>query len=227
VSNPSLGDAYLTALPRPLNAVEPLFNDWFRLGDGTLVRGADEVERIYREQQQLMSGAPDDAPAGPVRSVDRLKDGFIPRAEQLEKNAVEKDATCHPNGGWKLDPNWDNVSERSRRYQAQITRAPRLDYVVRAPDGSMVKFDGCAVWDPDHPLLEAKGHLYGGLIPRGMEYPFFRNVILKDEGQAERQSNAASGRPIEWHIAAENAIPYFEKRTEMFPEIQTLFTAPR
>ena len=43
-------------------------------------------------------------------------------------------------------------SERTKRYEKQITRAPGLDYVVRIPGRPAVKFDGCGVWDPKRPL---------------------------------------------------------------------------
>ena len=63
--NPVLGPAYVTDLPKPLNLVTPRVGDWFELGDGRLVRGADEVERLFVEQQLRMSG--EDKPEPPAR----------------------------------------------------------------------------------------------------------------------------------------------------------------
>jgi len=80
VPNPNLGPAYYSNLPRPLNVVEPQQNGWFRLSDGSVVQ-ADELDRLYAEQQRMMQGADEFEPAQHVRSADRLKDGFIPRAD--------------------------------------------------------------------------------------------------------------------------------------------------
>jgi len=148
VPNPTFGPAYITDLPRPLNQVTPRPGQWFELGDGTLVKGADEIERLHAEHQRLMQGEEDPEPPSRVHSADRFRDGSIPSLAQLERDQREYDATCHPYGGWERDPSYPTNSERSRRYETQITRAPGLDYVVRNPGERPVKFDGCAVWDP-------------------------------------------------------------------------------
>lgn len=197
VPNPMLGDGYYPGLPSPLNYVEPRVGDGFQLGDGSLVRGADEIDRIYAEQQHRMSGQGEAGPRARVRSANRLRDGFIPLAKQLETDGREADATCHPNGGWERDPQFKDYSERTKRYETQITRAPGIDYVVRNPYRNPVKFDGCAVWRPQHPLLEAKGPGYEGLMPT----PFGSKVLGALKDQAGRQVAAAPTIPIEWHFA--------------------------
>jgi len=200
VPNPNLGPAYYSDLPRPLNVVEPQQNGWFRLSDGSVVQ-ADELERLHAEQQRMMQGTDEFEPAQHVRSADRLKDGFIPRADQLAKEDRELDATCHPYGGWELDRGYPHYSTRTQRYEAQITRAPGLDYVVRTPDGRVVKFDGCAVWDPRRRLLEAKGLGLADLAEDAERYPFMRSPVGRATEQVGRQLGVAQGRPVDWHAA--------------------------
>jgi hypothetical protein len=167
------GPVYFSNLPRPLNYVRPLLNDWFELGDGSQVRGTEEVERLHGEQQRLLRGEEETAPAAHVRSADRFRDGRrIPKADQLAKDDRELDATCHPYGGWELDSGYPTYSKRVQRYERQITRAPGLDYVVRIPGQAAVKFDGCAIWDPRHPLLEAKGPGRADIVEDAERYGF-------------------------------------------------------
>ena len=222
-----LGPAYVTPLPSPLNYVEPRPGDYFSLGNGRLVRGADEVERIYAEQQRRMRGQDETAPEEGVISEDRFVDGQIPLTTQLRKKGREEDATCHPFGGWELDPQYPGYSRWTQRYEAQVTRAPGLDYVVRVPNERPVKFDGCAVWTPEHELLEAKGPGYEGLIRRAGKSTFFPIMSASDEKQAGQQSAAARGRPVEWHIAEPGAVSYFEDRLAGRPKMRSVLDPPR
>jgi hypothetical protein len=204
---------YFTNLPTPLNTVSPTANPhWWELGDGTLAQG-DEVERIYAEQQRRMKGQEDVAPAARVRVVDKLPSGQIPRADQMTKDERELDPTCAPYGGWERDPNFNSYSERTKRYETQVTHAPGLDYVVRNPEQPPVKFDGCAVWDPRRPLLEAKGPGYASLVSRALEWGFFGNMWKGAVSQADRQAEAAGRRPIEWHVAEPGAFEFFDDST--------------
>ncbi len=204
-------NAYLPQLPAPLNRVEQtvMFPNMYELGDGTIV-SSQEVERIYAEQERRKAGTDDPGPQDDVRSADRLKDGYIPQAGQLEKGQRERDATCHPYGGWELDPGFDSNSERARNYETQITRAEALDYVVRNPGEGAVKFDGCAVWDPHSPLLEAKGPGYEDLIEWGQKSGFINGLAAGPESQGKRQIEAAKGLPIEWHVAERRAWEFFK-----------------
>lgn len=227
VPNPTLGPAYITSLPSPLNLVTPKVGEWFELGDGTFVKGVGEVERIHAEQERRMGRAGDSDPAARVRTADRFRDGQIPSADQLEKDQREEDATCHPYGGWEHDPSFATNSQRSQRYETQITRAPGLDYVVRNPGERPVKFDGCAVWDPRHQLLEAKGPGYAGLIEWSGRSPGVSRFRNESESQARRQAGAARGRATEWHVAEPEAVPYFAGVLGPYPSIRLRQTPAR
>ncbi len=222
----SLG-GYFTDMPVPLNTVTSPVPGWWEIGDGRRVR-TDEVERIYAEQQRRLRGQDDVAPAARIRVVDRRTDGQIPLASQVANDERELDPTCAPNGGWERDPGFSNYPELSKRYEAQITRAPGLDYVVRNPGQGAVRFDGCAVWDPRHPLLEAKGPGYEALLPKAQRYQFYGKMFEKAQDQAGRQAAAAGAHPIEWHVAEQGAFPYFESATDMLsPPIAPKLTPAR
>lgn len=227
ISNPMLGPAYLTDLPAPLNVVTPRVGDWFELGDGRLVRGADEVERLFVAQQLRLSGEDKPEPPARVRSEDQFRDGVIPRAEQLAKGEREIDATCHVNGGWERDPTFSRYKAWTQDYEDQITRAPGLDYVVRNPLEKPVRFDGCAVWDPRRPLLEAKGPGYEALDRRARKTTFLRFIWNGVRDQARRQNNAARGRVVEWHVAEPAVVPTFREIVEPAPSLRVLQTPPR
>lgn len=222
-----LGGYYNTDLPSPLNFVMSTPTRWWELGDGRLVQ-ADEVERIYAEQRRRLKGQEDAEPASRLRVVDKWKDGQIPPANQVQKGERELDPTCAPNGGWERDPNFASYSDRTKRYETQITRAPGLDYVVRNPGQRPVKFDGCDVWDPGHPLLEAKGPGYASLLPKARQWGFYDNMFKGAQAQAVRQAGAARNYPIEWHIAEPGAFRFFnDATTKKQPPIALRLTAPR
>ncbi|MEA1649361.1 Tox-REase-5 domain-containing protein [Nitrospirillum sp. BR 11164] len=89
----------------------------------------------------------------------------------------------------------ESMSERASSYQAQITGRPGEAYMV---DG--VKFDGFA----DGTLLDAKGPGYASFVKDGKFRSFFRGQdSLLD--QALRQTRAADGTPITWHVAEPEA----------------------
>ena len=87
---------------------------------------ADEVERLFTEQQLRLSGEIKPEPSVQVHSDDRFHDGAIPRAEQLAKGEREIDPTCHVNGGWERDPTFSRYKAWTQDYEDQITRAPGL-----------------------------------------------------------------------------------------------------
>lgn len=221
-------NTYVQKLPTPLDRVEQTLPmpGMYQLSDGTMVSGP-EVDRIYAEQKRRMAGADSPEPKVRVRTVNRLKDGQIPLAAQIEKGERELDPTCHPNGGWEHDPGFDKRSERSRRYETQITRNTGLDYVVRNLGEAPVKFDGCAVWDPRRELLEAKGPGYGSLIEEGKKYGFVDPMIDAAESQGDRQVSAAKGRPIDWHIAEPRALKFFEDSIPSRERIRFIYTPAR
>ncbi|WP_293907066.1 hypothetical protein [Phenylobacterium sp.] len=203
--NPALGPAYFPGLPSPLNFVEPQVGGWFQLGDGSVANNATEVERLYAEQQRRMQGKDAPEPRAYARAENRLRDGEIPLASQLKKGERELDPTCHPNGSWELDPGYSFYPQRTQDYDAQITHARGVDYVVRNPGEKPVKFDGCAVWDPRHELLEAKGPGYAALLDRAWRSTFGKLVEGALYGQGDRQVRAAQGQPIDWYFAEEPA----------------------
>lgn len=225
--NPMLGPAYFTDLPSPLNLVTPRVGGWFELGDGSLVRGVDEIEHLYAEQQRLMLGEDEVPPDEHVRTVDLLKDGVIPPADQVARGQREKDPTCHPYGAWEQDSGFASNSNRSRRYESQINRAPGLDYVVRNPGQTPVKFDGCAVWDPKHQLLEAKGPAYQGFFQWAARRPGQWRGEEDLRGQVRRQSAAAPGKPIEWHVAEPGAVLPISAIAAPYRSIRVLHTPER
>ena len=227
VPNYAFGPAYYTDLPSPLNVVTPKVSGWFELGDGTLVRSAQEVERIYAEQQTRMQGKGEEEPPAKVRTVDRLKDDVGPSVAQIAKGEREKDTTCHPDGGWERDEGFFKLAEPSRDYQAQITQAPGLDYVVRNSGERPVKFDGCAVGEPGHPLLEAKGPGYRSLLQSAQASTFLSPILKGIAEQASRQVNAARSAPIQWHAAEAEALDAFKRAIGAVPTIQFFHTAAR
>lgn len=174
--------------------------DMYRLSDGTTV-DADEVERIYAEQQRLVEGLGGAEPTPRVRARDSVKDGVIPKAVELAKGDRELDATCPPYGGWELDPQYPRYSKRTQKYEEQVTRARGLDYVVRIPGRAAVKFDGCAVWDPRRQLLEAKGRGREGVLDFLLKLGRVPTMLEKDAEQARRQIDVATGRRVDWHAA--------------------------
>jgi hypothetical protein len=213
-SFPPLPDSsdYLTPLPPPLNRVEGsvVGSDFYALSDHTIVSG-DELERIYAEQQRRVRGQ-ELAPSPYARAVDRLQDGKVPRAGQLGKGMWERDPTCHPYGGWEVDPGFRYYPKRTQDYEEQITGARGVDYVVRIPGRKKpVKFDGCDVVSPSHPLQEAKGPGYAGLLERAWRSTFGRFVTEGLQRQATRQGDVAEGRPVIWSIAEEPAVNEFHR----------------
>ncbi|HEY8616665.1 hypothetical protein [Phenylobacterium sp.] len=214
-----IGPAY------PLNQVVPMWNGRFQLADGSVVDGG-ELDRLYGEQVAQLTGTDDPEPTGRVRTVDRWKDGEIPRADQVGKSERELDATCHPDGGWEVDPQFPSYPQHTRDYEVQITRAPGLDYVVRRTGEKPVKFDGCAVWTPGHELLEAKGPGFARLLPRALRWGFAKGMAEKWNGQAGRQARAAQGRPVEVHVAEREAVPFFRQSTHV-PPLTVVHTRPQ
>lgn len=226
IPNPHRGPGYVTRLPPPLNVVEPTVGGRFGLSDGSIVT-ADELERVYAEQAHRMGGQDEEKVALQVRRTDRVAAGTIPDAKTMAQDEREDDPSCHPYGGWEREQNDPKRSQRSRDYEAQISRAPGLNYVVRAPDGTKVAFDGCAVWDPRRQLLEAKGPGYAGLaafMEDDLRFPDFNDGPSL---QAQRQRAVARGRPVDWHIAERRALPFFRKRVEIAPNFSARYTPPR
>jgi len=178
------------------------------------VPSAAELERVHSEQAQRIAGEDEEKVAPRVRQVDRVPAGKIPDAATMAQDDREDDPTCHPYGGWEREQADEHRSQRSRDYEAQISRAPGLNYVVRDPQGRKVAFDGCAVWDPRRQLLEAKGPRYAALIGFMGDNPRYPKFNEAPANQARRQGEAAGGRKVEWHIEGKDALPFFRERVE-------------
>lgn len=221
-------NTYVQRLPAPLDRVEQTLPmpGMYQLSDGTMVSGP-EVDRIYAEQKRRIAGADSPEPKSRVRAVNRWKDGQIPLASQLEKGERELDPTCHPNGGWEHDPGFGKRSERSRRFETQVTGATALDYVVRNPGKAPVKFDGCAVSSPRHELLEAKGPGYESIIDAGNRYRFIKSIREGAKSQGQRQVGAAGGRPLDWYFAEQGALEFFKRHIPLRRRIQFIHTPAR
>jgi hypothetical protein len=211
-------------LPYPLNEVTALPNSRFWLGDRREV-SRDELDRIYLEQQVRMSGGDGSEPQARVVAVDRAPDGRIPNAQDVPKGVRELDLTCHPFGGWEKDVGFASYSPEAQRHEEQITHAPGLDYVVRIPGEGAVKYEGCAVWKPKPPLLEAKGPNYAPLVSRAHRSTFYDRMADKQRKQVERQIRAARGRTVELHAAEPEAVGYFKGFAR--PPMPVQLTPPR
>lgn len=104
------------------------------------------------------------------------------------------------------DFGWQKRSERALQYQEQITSLPRgVDVELRR-----VRFDGCR--ESDGTMLEAKGEGFEWAMIGPME--FFKNYkgVEAVMDQAERQSEAAPDRRIEWYFAEEPVADYFRDK---------------
>ena len=100
-----------------------------------------------------------------------------------------------------------------------------LGIKMTKPDGDPVYLDDCR--QTTGALIEAKGFGYSDQLRKGSNsYPWVGNLekMLK---QATAQTEAAQGRPIEWHFAekdvADYVRPVFAKR---FPGISVVYTPP-
>jgi hypothetical protein len=121
------------------------------------------------------------------------------------------------------DPSTDRPggkSERSKIYQQQISGLPSGLGVELGG----VMFDGCR--ESDGTMLEAKGLGYAWAMKRPDEWEDFYTGVSKIMDQAEKQSNAASDRRIEWHFAEEPVANYFREKFEEqgFSNITVIYT---
>lgn len=225
VPSPHLGDAYFPPLPSPLNRVERLAGGAYQIGDGHIV-SRDEVDRIYAEQQRRISGEYGPKLRKPVPIEDRLPNGVVPTASQLKAKTHEADPTCHPYGGWEIDPGFAKYPKDAQDYEEHVTRSRGIDYVVRAPGMNPVKFDGCAVWSPWRELLEAKGPRYAALFAKAWRSTFGSLVSGGLTSQATRQRTVARDRNIVWHVAERAAMARMKDAVQG-QSVWTVFDPPR
>ncbi len=123
-------------------------------------------------------------------------------------------------------PGWKSRSERSLAYQEQITGLPR----GLAVNLNGVSFDGCRLTNGN--MLEAKGPRIAEFIDgRGGWKPYFiaSGGLADLDDQIARQSMAAVGRTVEWHVAEDPVADYVREyaRTNNFQNINVLYDPPR
>jgi len=119
---------------------------------------------------------------------------------------------AQPQGPGQWSPVKESMSRRAARYQEQISGRPMGEsYIVRG-----VRFDGFK----DGVLLEAKGLGYANKFTAQMSpKKWFTKGAEGLRDQAVRQSLAANGVPIRWHVAeakAADAIRAILKKAEVY-----------
>ena len=141
---------------------------------------------------EIIQGAESYAP-----EIEALAPAVESSAPAIEAAAPEVEAAVGNSLSGAFEQTSESMSERAAQYQERITGLAR-GMVYRLND---VKFDGFK----DGKLLDAKGPGYATFVrPNGEFYPWFRGAQgLVDE--AERQTLAAGGQEIEWHVAEQKA----------------------
>jgi hypothetical protein len=98
-------------------------------------------------------------------------------------------------GGWV--PKNERMSERSRKFQHQVTKAP-ASWVYRVlRNGEKADFDGF----DEGVLLETKGLGYDKHFDANLEPKRYFMGAKRLVRQAVRQLQVANGAPIRWHVA--------------------------
>lgn len=124
-------------------------------------------------------------------------------ALEMSDTAIQKEFVCtpltaaRPGGSGAFETVKESMSVRAAEYQEQVTGRPARTsaYVVRTPQSPKgVRFDDYR----NGRLVDAKGPGYSKLFG----YGFAEAGLLR---QAERQTAAAQGTPIEWNFAEEEA----------------------
>ncbi|HEX8435802.1 Tox-REase-5 domain-containing protein, partial [Archangium sp.] len=106
-------------------------------------------------------------------------------------------------------PKNERMSDRSRRFQNKVTKAP-AGWVYRVfRNGEKADFDGR---DPIHgTLLETKGRGYDKHFDANLDpKPYFQGA-KRLVRQAARQLNVANGVPIRWHVAESRMVDILKK----------------
>jgi hypothetical protein len=106
-------------------------------------------------------------------------------------------------------PKNEAMSERSRRFQHKVTKAP-AGWVYRVfRNGQKADFDGR---DPVTGVLqETKGQGYDKHFDVKLEPREYFKGAKRLVSQARRQSNVANGIPIRWHVAEPRMVDILKK----------------
>jgi hypothetical protein len=123
-------------------------------------------------------------------------------------------------------PKNERMSDRSRRFQHKVTKAP-AGWVYRVfRNGERADFDGR---DPIHgTLLETKGQGYDKHFDAKLDArPYFKGAD-RLVNQARRQSRVANGVPIRWHVAEPRLVDILRRLflKENIRGIDVVYTPP-
>jgi len=138
-------------------------------------------------------------------------EGLDVRGERREDNICAPSGTT---GAWVAVVRPEKGSE----YQSQIARTPSrtadgimIEYQVTRPGTAPVLFDGCAWWQRDRPLLEAKDGYAGLFTLDPQRYPFADTVRSGVVLEARRQAAAAGPtHPVQWHVSNPTTLTTFQ-----------------
>ena len=158
-----------------------------RVIDGALVLDPDTLPGYAAESNASVQSRPD-------------------ARTQLEAGTDSRPKLC-PDPGF--DRPGSGYSLKALLYQVYVTGLqPGLAVTLHDPlTGDAVVFDGCR--ETDGKMLEAKGLRYKQFIDKNGDWrPWFKG-LAKILIQVQRQSRAAGGRGVEWHVAEPEAAKAF------------------
>jgi restriction endonuclease fold toxin 5 of polymorphic toxin system len=121
-------------------------------------------------------------------------------------------------------PKNERMSDRSRRFQHKVTKAP-AGWVYRVlRNGEKADFDGFG----EGVLLETKGQGYDKHFDANLEPKKYFKGAQRLVRQAERQHRVANGVPIRWHVAEPRMVDILRKlfRKEQITGIDVVYTPP-
>ncbi len=123
-------------------------------------------------------------------------------------------------------PKNEHMSDRSRRFQHKVTKAP-AGWVYRVlRNGEKADFDGR---DPiNGTLLETKGQGYDKHFDKGLKAKRYFKGAQRLVRQAQRQVRVANGVPIRWHVAEPRMVDVLRKlfKNASIKGIDVVYTPP-
>ncbi len=121
-------------------------------------------------------------------------------------------------------PKNERMSDRSRRFQHKVTKAP-AGWVYRVlRDGEKADFDGFG----EGVLLETKGQGYDKHFDANLEPKSYFKGAQRLAKQAARQLRVANGVPIRWHVAEPRMVDILRMlfQEENITGIDVVYTPP-
>lgn len=127
-------------------------------------------------------------------------------------------------GRWVEDTS--SMSNPSRAYQAQVTKAPKGWCYRVCRDGDCVDYDGFD--SRTGVLLETKGLGYDKWFNSNLEARFEFKGLRALEAQAKKQVRLAGGLRVRWHVAEPRMVSVFKKLFESWgvTGIEVVYTRP-